>query len=100
MADAAHIARLDPATVAALCNMALDRAAAEAKIAEQAEEIERLTKIASVLGQWGFENSTLGQVANLEDRAAHAGLPLEAIGRFTLFSRRAALADTKRESRP
>lgn len=35
---------LDPSTVAALCNMALRTSDAEAKIAEQAEEIERLRK--------------------------------------------------------
>lgn len=42
--NAAHVARLDPTTVAALCNMALRSSGAEAKIAEQAEEIERLRK--------------------------------------------------------
>lgn len=39
--NAKFIVRLDPATVAALCNMALDRAAAEAKIVEQAAETMR-----------------------------------------------------------
>lgn len=39
--DRSHIARLDPATVAALCNMALRSLGAEAKIVEQAAETMR-----------------------------------------------------------